>query len=240
MSPHARFPFCPADLAAAAIEAVPGRLQRRIDALVADADGWVITTAGELIMVRPSSDVTVTLTVAAGVVAEARCDCLLAPRCAHRAAVLSACPTPDGADAVDVSPEEPQTLSTVPVTAAMRSAAEQLWKVGAGLLIVGSQAAGPAERAGWLRAVHGARIAGLHRAAAAGTMITNQLQYLATGSVRADTVALARDLGRLLADCWTLTHADQVDPAVIGVGRRAYHAENSLQVWGFGCEPVVT
>ncbi|MFJ8207839.1 hypothetical protein [Streptomyces sp. NPDC096033] len=88
-----------AEVAAEAVEALSARLRKKLDAAVegcrdgaeAGADGSVVVAFGE--------DAVVTLRAApSGVVTEAGqavCSCLLAPRCLHRAAVLTASPVAD-------------------------------------------------------------------------------------------------------------------------------------------------
>ncbi|MFF2198843.1 hypothetical protein ACFVXK_38670, partial [Streptomyces sp. NPDC058157] len=85
-----------AEVTAEAVEALSARLRKKLDAAVegcrdgaeAGAEGGVVVSFGEdaVVTLRPG---------ASGVVEEAGqavCTCLLAPRCLHRAAVLTASP----------------------------------------------------------------------------------------------------------------------------------------------------
>ncbi len=84
---------------AAAVESLTSRLRKKLDAAVEQYAAVPAVTDGEGITITCGEDAVVTLSPgSSGVIAEegqARCSCLLAPRCLHRAAVLSACPVPD-------------------------------------------------------------------------------------------------------------------------------------------------
>ncbi|MFC9426591.1 hypothetical protein [Streptomyces sp. NPDC056987] len=84
-----------AEVAAGALDLLPARLRKRVDGAVAKVAGWPVETTGEGILVRVAEDTAVTLRLTGGIVADAGsavCDCLLAPACLHRAAVLSSAP----------------------------------------------------------------------------------------------------------------------------------------------------
>lgn len=113
MKPH--LPPAAPEVVAAAVEGLTSRLRKKLDTAieayaalpVADLDGTLRITCGE--------DAEVTLTPGpSGVLTDAEqavCGCLLAPRCLHRAALLSACPVADSATADGVDgreDEEPQ------------------------------------------------------------------------------------------------------------------------------------
>ncbi|GAB6901671.1 hypothetical protein [Kineosporia succinea] len=98
----------PADprLVAETIAALPARLQKRLDAAVSGAADWTFTDGTVVI-----GAARVTLRPDAGVLLQAEnvlCDCLLAPACLHRAAVLSVAPVAEGpmADAPVTEPED--------------------------------------------------------------------------------------------------------------------------------------
>jgi hypothetical protein len=91
---------------AAAVDALPGRLRRKLDDAVATAASWPVSMDGPRITVRVDEATHVTLSAPTGVLTaadQATCSCLLAPNCLHRAAVLARAPSYDGADeAVEV------------------------------------------------------------------------------------------------------------------------------------------
>ncbi|MEU8054084.1 hypothetical protein, partial [Micromonospora haikouensis] len=105
-------PVSPA-VAAAAVAALPSRLRRRLDATVerlaalpvGQVDGGVSVDCGPeaLVVLRPGPTGAVTGPE------QARCACLLAPRCLHLAAVLAACPVADLASHPDPAPAAPAT-----------------------------------------------------------------------------------------------------------------------------------
>ncbi|MEV6848218.1 hypothetical protein [Actinoplanes sp. NPDC051411] len=81
-----------ADVTAEAVAALPARLRGRLDAAVEQARAWAVDRSGNVVTVRPDDQVAVTLTLPVVQAGNAVCSCLLAPRCLHRAAVLSAAP----------------------------------------------------------------------------------------------------------------------------------------------------
>jgi hypothetical protein len=101
------------EVTAAAVEALTPRLLKKLDAAVEQYGALEPVVDGDAVRLHCGEDAVVTLTVdASGVVAldgQAQCSCLLAPKCLHRAAVLTACPVaemsasggPDGDGAGD-------------------------------------------------------------------------------------------------------------------------------------------
>lgn len=85
-----------AGAAALALADLPARLRKRLDGAVAKSAGWPVTRVAGAARVAVDADTTVVLALTAhGTVAGAgavTCDCLLAPACLHRAAVLAAAP----------------------------------------------------------------------------------------------------------------------------------------------------
>ncbi|WP_229406232.1 SWIM zinc finger family protein [Micromonospora sp. NBRC 110038] len=254
-------PVSPA-VAAAAVAALPSRLRRRLDATVerlaalpvGQVDGGVSVDCGPeaLVVLRPGPTGAVTGPE------QARCSCLLAPRCLHLAAVLAACPVADPASHPDPAPAAPATPdgagrasragragATGPAAAggaptkAQRAAAGALWRAAAAVLASGVPAAGAVGQADLLRAAHGARLAGLPRAEAAALRLVRGLRAhrsRQTGHRLADLVEVLHDLlyaaGRLAAG--------DPDPALVGVLRRAYEPDGTLEVYGVCREPVIS
>ncbi|HSX96970.1 MAG TPA: hypothetical protein VLG91_06210, partial [Streptomyces sp.] len=87
------------DVVAAAVESLTSRLRKKLDAAIETYAAVPVTADGGALRVRCGEDAEVTLTPGpSGAVTDAEravCSCLLAPRCLHRAAVLSACPVAD-------------------------------------------------------------------------------------------------------------------------------------------------
>ncbi|MFD5818908.1 hypothetical protein [Streptomyces sp. NPDC127038] len=126
----------------------------------------------------------------------------------------------------------------VPLTAAQRAAASQLWSAAAALLAAGVPAAGAVPQAELLRAAHTARLAGLHRAEAAALRVVRGLRGARArqdGHRLADLVAQIREL--LLTTA--LLGTAEPEPALIGTARRAYRPGGSLRVHGVCSEPVI-
>ncbi|MFE3829027.1 hypothetical protein [Streptomyces sp. NPDC059092] len=94
-APAAVLPPVAAEVAAGALDLLPARLRKRVDGAVAKSAGWPVEATLEGVLVRVAEDTAVTLRMTGGIVADAEsavCDCLLAPACLHRAAVLSRAP----------------------------------------------------------------------------------------------------------------------------------------------------
>ncbi|MEU7745739.1 SWIM zinc finger family protein [Nonomuraea sp. NPDC049158] len=84
---------------AAAVESLTSRLRKKLDAAIEQYATLPVVADAEGIRISCGEDAVVTLSPGpSGAIADdgqARCSCLLAPRCLHRAAVLSACPVAD-------------------------------------------------------------------------------------------------------------------------------------------------
>ncbi|BBA97303.1 hypothetical protein RVR_2979 [Actinacidiphila reveromycinica] len=110
METGAGLPPVTAGAAADALADLPPRLRKRLDGAVAKAAGWPATRAEGTVRVAVDADTTVVLTLTAhGTVARAAavsCDCLLAPACLHRAAVLAAAPLAEEEDDEEGAPAE--------------------------------------------------------------------------------------------------------------------------------------
>ncbi|BCJ73947.1 hypothetical protein CS0771_34910 [Catellatospora sp. IY07-71] len=219
------------------LDALPGRLRKKVDEAVTRAAAWPVTAGDGQVTVAVDDATVVTLVLTDGVVrtgADARCSCLLAPNCLHRVAVLALAPvhdglddpagpgTADGAVLQNTAPEagdpdveaagtveDAAEATVVVLTDRQRGAADGLWRAGAAVLEAGTAGSGLVLRTGLLRAVHEARAHGLHRAAAAGTRVAAGLQALREARPQFRLAELTDDLRELL----TLAHRLR-DPAL--------------------------
>jgi hypothetical protein len=246
---NAQLPPVAPDLVAAAVESLTSRLRKKLDAAIELYATTPVTADGPTLRVSCGEDAEVTLTPGpSGAVtdtAQAVCSCLLAPRCLHRAAVLSACPVADQDSAPEppvgevAAPEVPPAVESVPPTAAQVTAATGLWTAAAAVLATGVPGAGAVPQAELLRAAHTARLAGLHRAEAAALRVVRGLRGARArhdGHRLADLVAALRDLLLTVG----LLAAAEPDPALIGTARRSYEPGGSLRVHGVCREPVIS
>ncbi|WP_327731179.1 SWIM zinc finger family protein [Streptomyces sp. NBC_00487] len=112
---NAELPPAAPDVVAAAVESLTSRLRKKLDAAIETYAAVPVTVDGGALRVRAGEDAEVILTPGpTGTVTDAEravCSCLLAPRCLHRAAVLSACPVAD-ADADADGETEPGPSGT--------------------------------------------------------------------------------------------------------------------------------
>ncbi|MFC4149868.1 hypothetical protein ACFO0M_26760 [Micromonospora mangrovi] len=252
-----RLPPVLPEVVAAAVAALPPRLHRRLDDTVARLAGVPVGAVEGGVCVDCGPEARVTLTPgAAGAVTDpdqARCSCLLAPRCLHRTAVLVACPVADPA----TRPVRASTAAPAPTgdgsgrsgkaaagrgaapTKAQRAAAQVVWRAAAAVLAAGVPAAGAVPQAELLRAAHHARLAGLPRAESA-----------ALRTVRGLRAHRGRQAGHRLAELVDVLHdllyvagrlaAGDPDPALVGVLRRPYQPDGTLEVYGICREPVIS
>ncbi|MER5321288.1 hypothetical protein [Streptosporangium roseum] len=97
--PAGQLPPAAPHVVAAAVEGLTSRLRKKLDAAIEQYAATPAVADGESVRISCGEDAMVTLTPGtSGVIADdgqACCSCLLAPRCLHRAAVLSACPVAD-------------------------------------------------------------------------------------------------------------------------------------------------
>lgn len=239
------------DVVAAAVENLASRLRKKLDAAIESCTSTSVTSEGGVLRVRCGADAEVTLLPGpSGAVTDASqavCNCLLAPRCLHRAAVLGACPVAEGDIAVPAGARAPETADPVtpkpaepsgPIapTDAQVAAATGLWAATAAVLAAGVVSAGAVPQAELLRAAHTARLAGLHRAETAALRVVRGLRGARQHGHRlADLVS---DVRELLLTAGLLAAAN-ADPALIGAARRSYRPGGSLRVHGVCREPVI-
>lgn len=233
----------PGLLAAAAAQA-PARVVKKLDAQPRLADAW--TWDG--LSVRTDGEAVVTLAPADGVVTslgQVRCSCLLAPRCLHVLAVVSALPVAEagdeaGAPAAPVAPAtQPAPASTAPLTPAQADAVRLLAGAAAEIVAGGAAAAGTVLQADVLRAVHECRVEGLHRLAAAGTRVVRGIRELRGEVPEFSLPRFADDLAELLAVAAGLGTGGPVEPDLVGTARAAYASVGGLSLWGVFTEAVV-
>ncbi|MET9088119.1 hypothetical protein ABZX77_40620, partial [Streptomyces sp. NPDC004237] len=260
------------EVVAAAVEGLTTRLRKKLDAAIESYTALPVDAEGVTRSVRCGEDAEVTLTPGpSGVLTDAEqavCGCLLAPRCLHRAAILSACPVAEtAADAEREAPaagEEPAigedptiagdptnaedpAIGEAPATAeapppptrSQVTAATGLHAAAADVLAAGVPAAGAVPQAELLRAAHAARLAGLHRAEAAALRVVRGLR---AARARADGHRLA-DLVAALRELLLTTHrlaAADPDPALVGTARRADPPGGARNVHGVSPEPLVS
>ncbi|MFJ9517974.1 hypothetical protein ACIRPK_06860 [Kitasatospora sp. NPDC101801] len=236
-------PVTPA-LLAAAVESLTSRLRKKLDATVGQYAELPVVAGADGLTVRCGEDAVVTLTSGPdGVITEdgqARCSCLLAPRCLHRTALLHCCPLADAAPvAVEAPPAPAEPEPAAAATAAQVRAADALWTAAAAVLAAGLPAAGAVPQAELLRAAHTARLADLHRAEAAALRVVRGLRSARArrdGHRLTDLTAALREL--LLTTA--LVRTGRGDAALLGTARRAYRAGGALRVHGVCREPVLT
>ncbi|MFF7277068.1 hypothetical protein [Streptomyces griseorubiginosus] len=252
------------EVVAAAVEGLTSRLRKKLDTAVESYAALPVAELDGTLSVKCGEDAEVTLTPGpSGTLTDAEqavCGCLLAPRCLHLAAILSACPVaePTAADDVSGAEAEPPPADEPPSTEqgafaqeapatevlpgptrAQVAAATGLRAAAAAVLAAGIPTAGAVPQAELLRAAHTARLAGLHRAEAAALRVVRGVRAARTRKDGPRLAGLVADLRELLLTTHRLASADP-DPALVGTARRTYRAGGALKVFGVCREPVLS
>ena len=196
---------------------------------------------------------TVQLSTADGSIQSAEdvsCSCLLSPRCFHVLACLTILELAADALAEPVSAETPEVpsgeLAPDPAFAAswspeLQQTALLMWDQSAALIAAGGRSAGTLLQAQLLRAVHECRSRGLHRLAAAGLRVVQQVRDLRSNAAHFHSAEYLADLTELLETAWRLSHAESsISPAWLGTARRQYNPVSNLKLQGAFCEPILT
>ena len=230
-------------LVADTVAALPARLRARLDEAVSAASTWTLADG----VVRLPSGVEVVLQPEDGVLRRAEqvvCGCLLAPVCLHRASVLAAAPV-----AAPVKPDHERAECEADVVESAdppgwqpreRAVAELVRQATARVLDTGVPGAGAAVQSELLRAVHLARLEGLHRLAAAATRVVTGIRAGRQDDSSYSLEALTRDLVEVL-EVAQAVGAGLGDPAIWrGRARSVYRSVGGLRLAGICLEPVVS
>jgi hypothetical protein len=231
-------------LVAEVLDRLPARLRRRLDERRDLAEEWTWRLApAELVVATGTA--TVRVLPAADVVraqAEVACDCLLAPRCLHVAAVLLALPLAQDEPEPEAAPAPADAgEDAVALSAGARAAAEAAWHACALLLDIGASSAGLVVQGELLRAAHACRLASLHRTAAALTRAVQRLAELHAGRPEYRLDFLLGDVADALTSALAVASARAAVPrSAVGVARRAYTVVGSLRLSGIFSEAVMS
>ncbi|MEV1119487.1 hypothetical protein AB0I91_30925 [Actinosynnema sp. NPDC049800] len=239
------FPAVVADV----LDALPPRLRKRVDASLGRVAEWTVTADADTARAELDAETALTWTLRQGVLTTADdlvCSCLLAPKCLHRGVAVAAAEVAAGVDepaevaeGVQVPAEVPD--EPVPDTTSddERAAASALWAACGTVLRAGATGSGAVVRAELLRAVHVARVAGLHRAAANGLRIASALAAARAGDSSFDREALTAELVELMLLCHDLRTGTGHAAELRGTARREYRPIGSLRLYGLCTEVVV-
>ncbi|GIJ61113.1 hypothetical protein [Virgisporangium aurantiacum] len=240
-------PPVPPGVVADAVEALPSRLRKKLDEVVAKAAAWPVSTVDGGVTVAVDEATVVTLRVPVGSAEDVVCTCLMAPRCAHRAAVLSLAPPADdaapGEAAQEPAPAEAEAEEAAPevatFTAAEIAAAGGLWAAGSAVLTRGVAGAGAVQQAVLLRAAHEARSLGLHRASAAAIRVVQAARAAHADDPAFRLADLVAALHELLEVSHRIRHGSGSSASLRGVARRSYVECGDLRLYGVCCVPVL-
>ena len=227
------------------VSAAPARLRRKLDKQPTIADDWNWSSKSDSWQIVAGTE-TVELASRVLTPEDVRCSCLLSPRCFHVLAVLSVleieeAPLADSTSQTDVEENPESSRVEVEISSVQRNAAAGLWRTTAKVLAVGLRAAGALLQAELLRAVHECRCQGLHRLAAAGLRVMQDIRLLRQTDATFSTDDARADLTDLLRCGWAITHAgSEIDSLWIGTARRKYAPIPNQRLTGLFTEPILT
>ncbi|WP_367128568.1 hypothetical protein [Saccharothrix sp. HUAS TT1] len=241
-------PVSPA-VVADVLDALPPRLRKRVDASLGRVGEWAVTASADAAHAALDSETALTWTLRAGVLTSADdlgCSCLLAPKCLHRGIAVAAADVVDAVEdapgaepVVEVVPEAASEVASEVVSEDERAAVDALWGSCAAVLRAGAAGSGAVVRAELLRAVHSARVAGLHRAAATGLRIAAALAAARAGDSSFDREELTAELVDLMLLCHELRAGGGLTAELRGAARREYRPIGALRLYGLCTEAVI-
>lgn len=227
----------------------PNRVRKKVDKQPRVADEWKWSRKGGVFSIAAGAE-TVRLKTADGVAAaldDVTCTCLLSPRCFHVLAVLSVCRLDDATETDDDVPPDENADDTdlggeeIDTTDEQREAAEVMWREASAVLAAGARAVGTLLQSRLLRAIHECRNVGLHRLAASGLRVMQNIRLLRDEDDTFNSEQFLEDLreqctvARRLADA-----TDHLHRQWHGVARRQYSPLPSLRLQGLFTEAVAT
>ncbi|MEW2134110.1 hypothetical protein [Streptomyces sp. NPDC005435] len=242
------------EVTAALVEALSPRLRKRLDAGIAKLADRPVDREGDTVRIAVDDSTYVELHAPGGTVTTpdaVRCGCLLAPDCLHRAAAASSAPVADAEPAFDEGAlaEEPTQPSGFEApapeperpTPAQLTAVRAVWSAAAAVLDAGADGCGAVLQAELLRAAHTARLAGLHRVAAASSSVVTAVRAARSADPSYRLADLVAALGDVLAVSHRLPSAEGEEVAALrGTARQPYRPDGSLRLYGLFTEPVLT
>ncbi|MEV7771038.1 hypothetical protein [Kitasatospora sp. NPDC086791] len=244
------------EVVAEVVAGLSARLQNRLDGAAAKLAERPVTRAGDEWRVEVDEETVLVLHAPGGTVADqadVRCGCLLAPACVHRAAAVTLCPLAEATEPTGPTeaPEptertasaesaEPTATATAPLTAPELDAVRHLHRAAAAVLAAGVSGAGAVAQAELLRAAHRARVAGLHRPAAAAVAVVTRVRAARSGAPDHRLADLVAGLRELLGLTAALTAGSGPVDELRGTARQAYREEGGLRLYGLFAEPVLT
>ncbi|MFF2116677.1 hypothetical protein ACFVXH_05050 [Kitasatospora sp. NPDC058184] len=253
------------EVVAEVVAGLSARLQKRLDGAAAKLAERPVAREGDEWRVEVDEETVLVLHAPGGVVAAeagVRCGCLLAPACVHRAAAVTLCPLaeaeaepgpeqepeqePEPRSDTDGAPGEPNgrpaadPIAGDPLTAVELAAVRHLHRAAAAVLAAGVSGAGAVSQAELLRAAHRARLAGLHRPAAAAVTVATRVRAARSGAPDHRLVNLVAGLRELLGLTTALATGTAPVAELRGTARQAYREEGGLRLYGLFAEPVLT
>ncbi|MEV5874686.1 hypothetical protein AB0L75_10720 [Streptomyces sp. NPDC052101] len=240
------------------VAALSPRLRKRLDAGIAKLADRPTVRDGDTVRIAVDDDTDLELHAPDGSVTSEdaiRCGCLLAPDCLHRAAAASAAPIADDTNSLvreassegraavphEAAGSAPEAVEPETAGPEQRAAALALRAATAAVLEAGTDGAGAVLQAELLRAAHTARLAGLHRAAAAAVSVVTALRAARAADPAYRLAGLAAGLSDVLSVAHRLPHATGAELAALrGTARQPYRPDGSLRLYGLFSEPVLT
>jgi hypothetical protein len=224
------------------------RLVAKLESEPRQAESWNWSQPEQdLVKVVTPNNAEVTVHLKEGVLGsldDLSCNCLLAPKCIHRLAVLALlAPAESEESAADVT----QSSAEAPLLEERASSLEKLAaaqaclnQAAANLLATGCENAGVVMQGQLLQAAYHCKLVGLHRAARAAYSVNDSIRKLQSDSADFSLDSLRLQLQELLLVCHSLGRGGLNDIVWIGRSRRDYQPVGNLKLFGVACEPVLT
>ncbi|MEW2390842.1 hypothetical protein AB0933_21045 [Streptomyces venezuelae] len=141
-------------------------------------------------------------------------------------------------------PHSPPAPNHPPLTPPQTTSVLALWAAAVDVLVAGAGGAGgvvgAVHRARLLHAAHSARLAGLHRPAAAAVRVARRLGEASVEDPAFRLADLTQEVTEVLHVLHVLKTRRSADPVLTGTARRAYRPDQPLRLHGLFTEPVVT
>ncbi len=224
------------------------RLVAKLESEPRQAESWSWSQPEQdLVKVVTPNNAEVSLRLKDGVLGaldDLSCNCLLAPKCIHRLAVLALLSPAESEESpaeTEQSNIEAPLVEERAATLEKRAAATAgLNQTAANLLATGCENAGVVMQGQLLQAAYHCKLVGLHRAARAAYSVNDSIRKLHSDRADFSLESLRLQLQELLLVCHSLGRDGLNDLTWIGRSRRDYQPAGNLKLFGVACEPVLT
>ena len=218
---------------------MPERVAKKLDGAPKTAEGWTWARA-ESVTVFTGTETVTLAPVTVRSPADARCTCLLSPRCFHLLAVLTLLPIADAepAETEVAGNADGVTLEVALPSAQQAATAQDAVQVASHIVTEGLSRVSTLRLGQLLRVAHACRRTGLVRLESCMMGVFEAARALREESPDFVLDRAVAALGELLLVASKLSLGETGE--WVGVARRSYREVASLKLAGVACEPVVS